>query len=272
MASLRKSESALETSRQVHYAAAESINKAQAAYYEANSEVSNLENKVKQTVEARERMVLQLTQSRQSLERNVSNSVALEADLAQKQIEFVSASANEQQAQLALNVLKQTLPQKEVLLKAANEFAQKSQQAWSDANQRIALENSKFNYLKQNIDENRQHLQRFEGDLLRLALPDLMLIKTRETALKAAQLDIAAIENALQKLRTIEFSLQAETNQLRETHNEARCANNSAEAEVRSLLKMQQSLNSTGKLTDWLASRGLENSARLWQKIKIDET
>ena len=35
--------------------------------------------------------------------------------------------------------LKQTLPQKEALLKAANESAQKSQQTWSDANQRIAL-------------------------------------------------------------------------------------------------------------------------------------
>ena len=272
MASLRKSESELETSRQVHYAAAEGINKAQAAYYEANAEVSNLENQLKQTVEARERMVLQLTQLRQSLERNTSTSAALQADLAQKQIEFVSASAVEHQAQLALNALKQTLPQKEALLKAANEAAQKSQQAWSDANQRIALENSNIHYLKQNIDENRQRLQRFESDLSCLSLPDKILIKTRESALKAAQLDIALIENALQKLSTIEFSLQAEINQLREAHNVAQRANNAAEAEVRSLLKMQQSLNSTGKLTDWLASRGLNNSARLWQKIKIDET
>ena len=272
MASLRKSESELETSRQTHYAASEGINKAQAAYYEANAEVANLENQVKQTFEARERLALQLTQLSQSLERSASTGAALQADLAQKQIELVSVSGNEQQAQLALDALKQTLPQKEALLKAANEAAQKSQQVLSDANQRIAIENSNIHYLKQNIDENRQRLQRFESDLTRLSLPDLTLIKTRETALKAAQQGIAAIEGALQKLRMDEVNLQTETNALREALNQAQRANNAAEAEMQSLLKMQQSLNSIGKVTDWLASRGLENSARLWQKIKIDET
>ena len=35
---------------------------------------------------------------------------------------------------------------------------------------------------------------------------------------------------------------------------------------------MQQSLNSQGKLSDWLASQGMKDSERLWQKIKIDES
>ncbi|MES2500452.1 MAG: AAA family ATPase, partial [Pseudomonadota bacterium] len=53
MAELRKSEAETELSRQAHYAASEAINIAQAAYYEANAEVSNLENQVKQNADAR---------------------------------------------------------------------------------------------------------------------------------------------------------------------------------------------------------------------------
>ncbi len=272
MAALRKSEAELERSRQAHYAASEGINTAQAAYYEANAEVSNLENQVKQTAEARERMALQLTQLQQSLERNTSTSAALQGNLAQKQIELTTVSGSEEQAKNALETLKKTLPEKEALLKTASDAAQKSQQALSDAYQRIQIENSNINYLNQNIAENRQRLQRFEGDLLRLVLPDLTQMQARETALIAAQQDIVAVESAIQKLRADETSLQTEINQLREAQNQAQRANNAAEAEIQSLQKIQQSLNSQGKVADWLASHGLKDSARLWQKIKIDES
>ena len=146
MAVLRKSETELEQSRQAHYAASEGINTAQAAYYEANAEVSNLENQVKQTTEARERMAQQLQQLSASLERNIDTSAALQADLTQKQIELAAATANEDQATLALEALKQTLPEKDVALKIATELAQKSQQALSDANQRIQIENSNIQH------------------------------------------------------------------------------------------------------------------------------
>lgn len=271
MAELRKSENELEQSRQAHYAASEGINTAQAAYYEANAEVSNLENQVKQNAEARERMMQQLQQLTQSLERNFSTNKALQEDLTQKQAELAAATSNEDQTKLALEVLKQTLPEKEALLKAAIDAAQKSQQALSDANQRIQIENSNINYLNQNIAENKQRLQRFEGDLSRLVLPDVQHLQNQEMALQSAQNGIAAIELALQKLRVEEVSLQVNINQLREQQNQVQRANNVAESEMQSLQKMQQSLNSQGKLSDWLLSHGMKDSARLWQKIKIDE-
>ncbi len=272
MAALRKCEAELEQSRQAHYAASEGIHTAQAAYYEANAEVSNLENQVKQTTEARERMAQQLQQLFASLERNINASTVLQADLTQKQVELAAATANEEQATLALEALKQKLPEKDVALKTATELAQKSQQALSDANQRIQIENSNIQYLNQNIAESKQRLQRFEGDLSRLVLPDMTQIHSRKAVFQGAQQAIVAIENTLQKLRTDETSLQTEVNQLREQQNQVQRASNAAEAEIQSLQKMQQSLNSQGKLRDWLASQGMKDSARLWQKIKIDES
>ena len=272
MASLRKSEAVLEQSRQVHYAASEGINTAQVAYYEANAEVSNLENQVKQTVEARERMAQQLQQLTQSLQRNTIASAALQADLTQKQTELEAATQAELQAKTALEALKQTLLAKELALNAANELAQRSLQALIDANQRIQIENSSIQYLNQNIEDNKQRIQRLETGLSSLILPDQVQLKASQAALQQAQKGVAGIEQVLQKLRADEVDLQASLNQLREQQNQAQRATNQADAEIHSLQKIQQSLNSEGKLSDWLNSKGLKNNARLWQKIKVDET
>lgn len=271
-AELRKSEAELETCRQAHYAASEGINTAQAAYYEANAEVSNLENQVKQNAEARDRMTLQLQQLQHSLERNASVSEVFQQNLAQLNIELETATKSEQQAQMALEALKQTLPEKEAALKAAIEFAQKSLHALTEANQRIQIENSNINYLNQAISENNQRIQRLETDLSNLVLPDESQLKNSESALLQAQQDIANIEQTTQKLHADETTLHTEINQLREQQNQAQRITNQAEAEIHSLQKIQGSLNTEGGLSDWLNSKGLKNNARLWQKIKIDET
>jgi chromosome segregation protein len=271
MATLRKSEAELEQSRQAHYAASEGINTAQAAYYEANAEVSNLENQVKQNTEARERMAQQLAQLSQSLERNANASADFQQNLAQKQTELEAATQAELQAKTALEALKQTLPAKELALKTANELAQKSQNTLTEANQRIQIETSSIQYLSQNIDENTQRIQKLESDLSSLVLPDQAQLKTSQAALQQAQQGIESIEQTLRKVSADEADLQASLQQLREQQNQAQRATNQADAEIHSLQKLQQSVNTEGKLGDWLNSKGLKNNARLWQKIKIDE-
>ncbi len=271
-AALRKSENELEQSRQAHYAASEGINTAQAAYYEANAKVSDLENQVKQNAEARERMQQQLLQLAQSVERNANSHLSLEQDLTQKTRELSAATALEEAAKLALAALKDKVPAQELAFKTATEIAQKSLQALAESKQHIQLEQNNINHLTQNIDENNKRIQSLETSLAQLELPDESALKTSQQALAEMQDQVTKIEQLVQKLQSEEKALQAEINQLREQQNQAQRALNQAEAEVSSLQKIQQSLNSEGKLGDWLNSRGLKNNARLWQKVKIDET
>ena len=105
-----------------------------------------------------------------------------------------------------------------------------------------------------------------------LVLPDEEQLKTSENALKQAAEAVSNIETAVQKLRADETALQVQISELREQQNQAQRALNQADAEIHSLQKLQQSVNAEGKLGDWLTSKGLKNNARLWQKIKIDET
>jgi len=269
-AELRKSESNLETCRQAFYAASEAINTAQAAYYEANAEVANLENQVKQNAEARERMAQQLQQLTHSIERNATAKAETQQKLTQLNAELEAASTLELEATAALETLKVALPEKETALKAAAELAQKSQQALAEANQRIQIETNNIQYLNQSIAENTQRVERLEADLARLERPDMAQLKSAENALQQARQGIATLEKNLQKLRDDESNLQMQISKLREDQNAAQRASNQAEAEMHSLQKIQQSLNSEGKLSDWLSSKGLKNNARLWQKIKID--
>ena len=271
MAALRKSEAELEQSRQAHYAASEGINTAQAAYYEANAEVSSLENQVKQNAEARERMAQQLLQLSQSIERNATISTTFTQNLSQLNIELQAATEKEQASQLALDALKKTLPEKADALKTATELAQSSQNALATANQRIQMETSNINFISQSINENKQRTERLQANLASLVLPDATQLNNSESALKQAQQGIAAIEQTVQKLRNDEAKLQADINDLRQQQNQSQRALDQAEAEINSLQKIQQSLNIEGKLGDWLSNKGLKNNARLWQKIKIDE-
>ncbi len=269
-AALRKSESELELSRQAHYAASEGINTAQAAYYEANAEVSNLENQVKQNAEARERMVQQMQQLRQSIERNASNTQALQQNLVQLNHDLALAQSNEQESNAALAALKRILPEKESLLKAATTLAQASHQALNEANQRIQVERNNIHFINQNIQENQQRIQRFEGELERLTLPNESDLNATEVSLQQAQSLVVKIEKNRQSQRTNETVLQAQLAQLRDSQNIAQRALNQADAEMHSLQKMQQSLHSESKLSDWLARAGLKDSVYLWQKIKIN--
>lgn len=271
MADLRKSEADLEASRQAHYAASEGINTAQAAYYEANAEVSNLENQVRQNTEARERMTQQLQQLAQSLERNAIASSALQESLVQFNNELIAAAALEQQSQQSLNALKLSLPEKQATLKAANAATQKSQQALLDAKQKIQIESSSIHYLEQSVAENMQRIQRFEADFSRLIIPDETQLKNSELALQQAQKNVHDIEQKVQKIVADESALQTTINQLRDQQTQAQRASNQAEAELQTLQKMQQSLNAAGKLDGWLQGHGLKNNARLWQKVKVDD-
>jgi chromosome segregation protein len=98
MANLRRTESQLEVLRQQNFAANEAVQQAQAGYYEANAEVSSLEQQVKHTQEARERLVQQLQQITAQSEKLEQQRQQLEASLVEERQKLSRAEADEQQA------------------------------------------------------------------------------------------------------------------------------------------------------------------------------
>ncbi len=270
-AELRKSETGLETSRQAFYDAGEAINKAQAAYYEANAEVASLENQVKQNTEARDRMTLQLQQLDDSLARNAKTKTESTEKLTQLNVALTAAIEKEHASHTALDDLKAKLPLVQADYRAAVDNLQTSAQALLTANQRIQIDSNNIQHLNQTIQDSVTQVERFEAALNQLEMPDVQGVETAQLALAEAQQAIASIEQSIQKLRSNESEVQAKIAQLREQQQQAQRVFGQSEAEVHSLEKIQQSLNAESGLASWLSSQGLQNNARLWEKVKIDD-
>ncbi|MGJ8621016.1 MAG: chromosome segregation protein SMC [Methylophilaceae bacterium] len=270
-AELRKSESGLESSRQAFYSTGEAINKAQAAYYEANADVANLENQVKQSAEARDRMTLQLQQLKDSIAHSDSANLQSNEKLVELNEALVQVHEKEQAASAELETLKRQLPELEAEYKKASAQLQTSSQALLEANQRIQIDTNNVQHLSQSIQDTATQIQRLEDALNQLTMPDSETLLNSKSALEKAQKAVADIELAIQVLRKNEDALLANIATLREQQLRDQQALGQTEAEIHSLNKIQQSLNAEGKLSDWLAHQGLNNNARLWQKIKVDD-
>lgn len=270
-ATLRKSEAELETSRQAFYNASEAINAAQAAYYESNAEVANLENQVKQNAEARERMTHQLQQLEASLLRNIQAKTESNEKLAQFNASLKLATDKEQAARAALENLKLDLPEKEAVYQSAVKQLENSSRAVLEANQSIQIDTNNVQHLNRSIQDSLAQTQRLEETLSRLEMPDEGAIQLSQQGFEQAQQEISDIEQRIHKMRADEEALRTRITQLREQHNQDQRAYSQAEAEKHSLDKIQQSLNAGSMLSEWLSNKGLKSNARLWEKIKIDD-
>lgn len=270
-AELRKSESGVETSRQDFYNAGEAINAAQAAYYESNALVANLENQVKQNAEARDRVSMQLQQLEESLVRNAKNKTESNSKLTELNAVRAAATQKEQTARDALDALKLNLPEKEAAYKAAVAQSDLSTKALMEANQSIQIDRNNVQHLNQSMSDSLSQIQRLEEALSRLEMPDAQAITGAEKGFQHAKQAVTDIEQTIQKMRADEEAARTEISDLREQQNVDQRIFGQAEAEMHSLEKIQQSLNSEDKLLDWLNNKGLKQNARLWEKIKIDD-
>jgi chromosome segregation protein len=269
-AELRKSEAGLETSRQAFYQAGEAINKAQAAYYEANAEVANLENQVKQSSEARDRMILQLQQLKDSIARNELTNTQSNEKLVELSAGLAQIVEKEQTTSAKLEALNQRLPELQADYKNTAAHLESSAQALREANQRIQIDTNNVQHLNQSIQDTVSQIQRLEEALSQLSMPDSQLLADSRLALKEAQEAVSNIEQTIQVSRKNEENLLADIGRLRDQQQQDQRELGRAEAEIHSLEKIQQSLNAEGKLSDWLANQGLTDNERLWQKIKVE--
>jgi len=269
MAALRKTESLLETLRQQNYASTEAVQVAQTNYYETNADVSNLENQVKNTQEARERLNSQLQQlAAQSQKLETQHQLLLE-NLQTLNAEQQAAEENEQQAGIALAQAKSAFPEAERAYSAAQRGFGEAQRALTEAEQGIRLESTNLEHLGRTSTEVRHRLQRLDSDRAALQLPDERVLEAKQADYHAAQAETSRLETAIAALREQETGQAAQIKSLRETQLAEERLAAQINAQIASLNKLQLSLGHESKLDGWLNSEGLADSERLWQKIAI---
>jgi len=272
MASLRSSESVLETIRQEHASATEAVNAAQAGYYEANAAVSNLENQVKNTAEARERLQQQLQQLIAQLEKNATQQANVENGLLLANNDLLAANsefaAAEMQAQTAGESLNANTQQYQAALAAFNS----SQTSWLNAEQRMRLEQANIGHISRTITDTGEQLKRLQQNLAALQIPSDVELTDKQTQFQALQAEISLTEENVANIVEKEAAIHSSIKIARERVHEYQRAQHVLEAEISSLSKIQQSMrdaNNEASLASWLKHSGLDNNKRLWQVISI---
>ena len=271
MADLRRTESLVEQLRQQHYAATEQVQTAQTRYYEANAEVSNLEQQVKHTQEARERLTAQLQQIQQQSMKIDAQLVTLQENLEQLVLQQQQATSQQNEAEEALKDARQGLPEHERAFGAAQAAHTAAQKAFFDTEQAIKLESASLSHLERSQQEQQQRLQGLEQALKSLQLPDAGELEAKHTRAETLQQQLAELERQVAAFRDQEQRSITDIAQLREQQLKDQRALTQAEAQIASLVKLQQAMGQEIKLEGWLKSAGLANADRIWQKVTIQE-
>lgn len=272
MAALRSSESLLETVRQQHIAATEAVNAAQAGYYEANAAVSNLENQVKNTADARERMQQQLQQLMAQLEKNATQHSNVENELHTANSNLETANSDSVGAEASVQAVRESLNTSTQQYQAALADFNASQTSWLNAEQRVRLEQANIGHIARTISDTSEQLKRLQQNLSMLQVPADDVLHDKQTQLQALEAEVKSTEAGIVATQQKEAGIQASMKAAREHMHECQRSLHVTEAEIHSLSKIQQSMrdanNETG-LAAWLKNLGLDNNVRFWQLIGI---
>ena len=273
VAVLRNVEANIERQREQHGEETEAFNKVQARAYEVGAEIARLEQAIHHAKETR--------------------------DQQQRDLQEVEKAWNEVQAHLIadrglINQLTQSLAENEHALGEAQQLEQRSavaldeaeeamhtwQQAWDEFNTRAAVqlqaaevERARIDHLEQGIAQSHERLKRLEAELGGLSPQPL----EEELAVAAAakqELD-ATLESLQGTLAKDLERLNAERQQHQSLNAEldtARTELHSAQGRHASLEALQEeALGKTGgAVSAWLSEHGLNDAARLAQKLKVE--
>jgi chromosome segregation protein len=270
MASLRSNELQLEQSRQQHQQASSQLNAAQAAFYEANSQVSNLGLQVKQSEEARDRLLQEQQQLQRQMEHRAQQQQQLHTQLSDKTASLATAEGLVAQHALSLQTMQHDLPAQSTQLQSIQQTANQAQQTVQQSRQQMQLEQNNVNFIQRNLAEVGQRLQQLQHELGQWALPDTQALGELQQQLATLQSDLQHEEQQLAQFRADENTQQQALQQARHDWQQAQRALHQLEAEIQSLQKLQQSMKQDQQLGPWLQKNGLQSAPRLWQAIQVD--
>ena len=270
MAEMRHVEAELETIRQAHYTAGDTVNQAQGKVYEATAEVGKLEAEIRYVVEGRARVEQRLAQlaaqigewvARQGQAQEELGSLSGAGDDAEEQAELLAAQAEEQAAQL---------PELEDARDQARTRSDAQRALVTQVQQQIQVLAAEQRGMAEQMRQHEVRLERLRGDQGALTQPEearlAQLSEGHEAAALAAQEAQARLDELLESVPRLDEERRARQQAV--AAEGARLADLSAR--LAALRELQDKLRLDGKLAPWLAEQGLDGLQGLWTQLHIE--
>ncbi len=270
IALLRRTENELVQLRLEHQAGSEAVQGAQGQYYEANAQVSTLEQTLRYARENHERLTAQLAQMSSDREKSLSLRREHEHQLTAQQSLHQQAILDASQAQQSLDLARGSLPKNEQAYRDAQASFGQIQTAMLQAEQQIQLERTHVEHAKRTEEELQQREHRLEQEERGLVLPDAAQLADRETEGRELQAGLTALEAELMQSSASEQAHAMQLKDLQQSVQQQVRQIAQMEAEQATLQKLQHALGYEGSLDAWFHRHGIDSTLRLWQCIGVE--
>jgi len=270
LAELRGVEATIEELRQAQFASNDALNRAQAAFYVAQSRVSQLEAEIRFVHDARQRAqaALQAVAAQQAeWQQRLATAVEQERDAAQRlgdaQVQSEVAQARAQEQGERLPALEAALSQAQ--LRAADERAHAAA-----TQQALQAEAAQQRSIAQQIEQLRQRAERLRAEQRNVVAPDglrLADLQQQQRTLQEEQAVTAAQREALEHAMP---DLEHARQQAQQAEQSAAAQLAATSAKLAALQALQERVLSEGKLRPWLGRHGLDALPQLWTRLQVE--
>jgi chromosome segregation protein len=269
-AEIHAAEAKQEALRSDHYAAGDAMHEKQAAFYEANAEVTRLEQQLAFARESETRITQQVAQLTEQIGGLAGQETALAEDRAMAEAaieEAVSARektiAAEQAASSALPLFESTVAEKSAALADL-------QQQVALAEQTIRVIETKRENLGRMQAQLRERHERLDGELVGLSAPVTEQIAAVDEQHQQEAAELASREAGLNGLRDAVQELQERQRAASEAAQQTGTTLADIAARAEALSALQAKIGQGKDSTRWLDDRGLAGAPRLWQGLDIE--
>jgi chromosome segregation protein len=269
-AKMRHVETELETMRTEQYALQDKVSQAQGDLYQTNADVSQVESQIRYVQEARQR----LQQQSQDLQAQLQRWTVQETDAAQAQRTAeheLSLAAEKEQTLIAdLSGLQEQMPAREEAYQVHARELNDARENLATIDQRLASLGERVKAISSQVEELKGRDTRLEAELAGMRRPDAEALQTAIDRHAMAQ---RKVDEARQKAGEAQQRVPAADEARNTAQQQIQSANQElaqTEAKLTALTALQASVQAQGKIGPWLESKGLKESKRLWQELKVE--
>ena len=270
-ATLRSVERDLEQARTAFHEASDAVHDAQQALYETNTDIARIEGEQRRLKDNRERAVITREQALQVIE---SESLA-QREGEQKRIQD---QESETLAELALAEKRELVARLESTIAPLEQALASRNESFTAAQADVATASAELRALSERQADLSLRIRRTEQRLEELAKERQSIERVDPSAkpliANQRQESLAAAAAATQSLAAAESAIETATAQRERLGTELLSAQRSLsqlQAESDALKSIQAQVDAKDQLRPWLSRQGLDQTPRLWERVKVKE-
>ena len=268
-ARLQELEAAVDSAREAHFQASETVHVAQSDLFAVSAEVARLETELQHLGQARTRLETRLAQLELDHEHWHLRGESLQQERERWLGLADNAALRTEQAEARHLEIAERLPEVESARVAADATVASARRELAQTEQQLRVEEAHRASATRALDALQQRRERLEAERATISGPDQSELAEREARLEAMQEALATQQQTLAALQQQLPDAQAASKTALEHERVMQRRLTELRARRDALLQLQARVQAQGKLGDWLKRHGLEALPPLWRSLRV---